>query len=360
MARRVILMAGTGKGVFFFESDEARSRWTLREPALPGWEVYSLLCDARDRPPRIYAGTSHMAYGAVLRVSDDLGRSWTQLEARPQYPKASGWEVKRIWQLAAGPEAGMVYAGVDEAGLFVSRDRGGSWQELSALTGHSSRSNWFPGAGGLCLHTVLVDRDDPRRLWVGISAVGVFRTTDAGASWTLCNKGLPVLPTGSDDASVACCVHKIVQDPARRDTLYMQYHGGVFRSTDGAESWQAIESGLSGNFGFPMVVSAAGELFVVPLHSDEQRFFRDGRFVVYRSRDRGETWQPLQQGLPQQAHYAGVLRDAMACDPLAPAGVYVGTTMGELYASNDAGSSWTRLPGTLPRIQAVKVAVLDG
>jgi photosystem II stability/assembly factor-like uncharacterized protein len=244
---------------------------------------------------------------------------------------------------------------VEEAGLFVSRDDGRTWTELDGLTRHPTRPQWFPGNGGMCLHTILVDPGNPRRLWVAASAIGVFRSDDAGATWKVCNRGLPTVPTGQEPASEVCrCVHKMVLDPAEPGVLYQQFHGGVFKSADGGESWQPIAQGLPSVFGFPMVVTPRGELFLVPLQSDEQRFVLQGALKVYRSRDRGRTWRAVSQGLPAEAQYVGVLRDSMAADALDPAGIYFGTTAGDVYASADAGESWRQLPGRLPRITTVK------
>lgn len=355
MGDRVQVIVGTVKGVFLYESDHKRGKWTIT-PSLPGWEIYSVL----GVNGRIYAGTSHYSYGPTIRVTSNKGKTWKQLEARPEYPKESGFKLNKIWQLVSGnpSEKNTIYAGVDEAGLFVTRDGAKSWSELSALTRDPSRAKWFPGNGGLCLHTILIDPNDKNRIVVGISAVGVFKTADGGQSWKNCNRDLPALPTGSDDKSVICCVHKMVMDPTNPDTLYMQYHGGVFKSSDCADSWTRIESGLPGNFGFPMVITKDGDLFVVPLESDEKRMMREGKFRVYRSSNGGKKWTALTKGLPKEPKYVGVLRDAMAVDPCATPGVYVGTTMGEVFYSRDAGDTWDRLPGTLPRITNVKTCVV--
>ena len=363
MDDRVVVLVGTGKGAFFFHSDGRRRDWRLTGPHLAGWEVYSLLGqgpaggNGNGAPGRVLAGAGHFVYGATVRVSEDLGETWTQIEHGPRYAEDSGFKLKKIWQIVPGhpSQPGTLYAGVDEAGLFVSRDGGASWSEVDALTKHPTRPNWNPGGGGLCLHTIVVDPTNPDRLWVGISAVGVFRTDDGGRSWKTCNTGLPNLATGSADADVCHCVHKIVLDPTDPARLFMQYHGGVFKSTDRGDSWQRIEDGLSGNFGFPMVMTRGGDLFVIPMESDEQRYAKGGRLRVYRSRDRGGSWRPLDRGLDAEPRYVGVLRDAMDADPLEPAGVYFGTTMGEVFFSRDAGDSWERLPGQFPRVTAVKV-----
>lgn len=354
MADHLVVLVGTTKGAFCYHSDARRQDWRLTGPHLGGWDIYSLFGDSR-HGNRLYAGTSHFVYGPTIRVSTDFGETWTQVEDSPKYEGDSTFKLKRIWQIVPG-HASMpdtLYAGVEEAGLFVSPDRGESWAELTGLTNHPTRPNWFPGNGGLCLHTILLDPNDPQRMWVAISAVGVFRTTDGGETWTVCNTGLPGVPTGMPASEVGRCVHKMVLDPRNTDTLYMQFHGGVFRSTDGADSWQPIEAGLPGNFGFPMVVTPRGDLFLIPLISDEQRYVRDGDLAVYRSQNGGAAWEATRQGLPEQ-QYVGVLRDAMAVDALEPAGVYFGTSMGEVYCSPDNGEHWERLPGQFPRITMLK------
>lgn len=360
MAEGVVLLVGTTKGAFFFYSDAARRDWRMTGPHMGGWEVYSLLGDSR-HGQRVWAGTASYVYGATIRVSENWGETWRQIENGPRYSKESGFTLKRIWQIVPGhpSEPDTLYAGVEEAGLFVSRDRGETWEELSGLTSHPTRPGWAPGNGGLCLHSILIDPTNPRRIWVAASAVGVFRSDDGGISWRVCNDGLPAVVTGMPYPEVGRCVHKVVLDPNNANTLYMQFHGGVFKSTDGADSWRPIETGLPGNFGFPIVVTPSGDLFVIPLHSDGERYLIDGRLRVWRSRDRGESWHPLERGLPEQPHYVGVLRDAMAVDTLEPAGIYFGTNMGELFYSPDEGESWRRLPGQFPRITTVKTWVLE-
>jgi len=348
----VLVAVGTNKGVFLYQSDAARKSWEMTGSHLAGWDVYSI---HRDSTGRIYAGTSHYVYGPTFRVTDDGGKNWQQFEARPAYPEGSEWSLKRIWQITGHPtEPNTLFAGVEEAGLFVSHDRGGSWKELDGLTRGRSKATWMPGAGGLCLHTVLINPKNPQEMWVGISAVGFFRSTDAGKTWTNHNKTLPKLGTGSPEEETACCVHKVVLDPHDPTKLYMQYHGGVCRSTDSGQNWSAIEKGLPSNFGFPMVVTHRGELFIAPLKADITRFFADEVMTIYRSKDRGDSWQPLRNGFPKEPSYAGVLRDSMAVDTLPTPGVYLGTTSGEVFASPDAGESWQRLPGTLPRIHCVR------
>lgn len=369
MSQRVILMVGTIKGLFLFESDANRQEWQVRGPLLGGWEVYSVLGDSR-HGQRIFAGTSHMAYGPSLRVSDDFGETWQEIEAGPSYAPDSGFKLNRIWQIIPGhaTQPDTLYAGVDEAGVFISHDRGTSWQELDGLTKHPSRPGWFPGAGGMCLHTILVHPDNPQRMWVGMSAIGVFRSEDGGQTWTPRNKGLGHAATGQPQEEVGYCVHKMALDPDDPDTLYMQEHTGVFMSTDAGDSWVAIEEGLPADriqhpemmpFGFPVVVTRNGDQFLVPLESSEQRTVKEGNLLVYRRMRGAPRWEIAGDAMPDEPRHVSVLRDAMTVDGLEPEGIYFGTTSGELFVSLDRGETWQRLPGLYPRVLHLKTWVLD-
>lgn len=364
MTERTVLWVGTVKGVYRFESDGDRREWRARPPLLPEWNVDALLPDPDD-PEHILLATSHAAWGPTLRETRDGGEGWTETLLRaPEDP--GDHPLSRVWHLARSPAPGTLYAGVEEAALYVSRDDGESWEEVEGLTRHPSRPHWMPGGGGLCLHTILVDPRDPRRMWVGISAVGVFRTSDGGETWEVVNDGLPpMVSTGSPDEDAAFCVHKIALDPSNPDRLFLQFHAhtftpdgerssGVFRSDDGGASWNAIDRSLPLKFGFPIVLSQRGELFVTPLVSDEVRVFEDGRPTVWRSADGGESWRGLKVRPEAEPVYSGVLRDAMALDGNEPTGVYFGTTSGDVYASADAGESWRRLPARLPRVLCVR------
>ena len=357
MSSQVVVLVGTTKGAFFFFSDEQRRDWRVTGPHMGGWEIYSLLGDPHGA--RIFAGTSSFVYGPTIRVSEDMGANWEQVANGPNYSAESGFKFKRIWQLAPGhpSEPDTLYAGVEEAGLFVSRDHGQTWQEVDSLTSHPTRPYWWPGGGGMCLHTILIDPNNAQRMWVAASAIGLFRSDDGGATWNTKTNGLPAVPTDEGHPDVSRCVHKVVLDPRDSNTMYMQFHGGVFKSTDAGDNWTAIENGLPGNFGFPMVITAAGDVFIVPLEADTHRYTRDGKLVVYRSRDGGASWAPSGTGLPDDHEFVGVLRDAMATDPFDPAGIYFGTTMGTLFYSADAGDTWQKLPGTYPRITYVKTWV---
>lgn len=371
MATQVAVLVGTTKGMFLYRSDTSRRDWRLSGPHLGGWEVYSLMGDSQ-HSHKIFAGTSHAAYGPSIRLSEDFGETWTQVEEGPRYCTESGFALNRIWQIVPGHESqpDTMFAGAEEAGLFVSRDRGTTWNELDGLTKHPTRPGWFPGAGGLCLHTILIDPGDPRRMWVAMSAVGVFRTDDGGETWKPCNNGLARVPTGQPYPEVGYCIHKMVQDPHDPNILYMQEHGGVYKSIDGAESWFPIEDGLPGGgqshspdyqgpFGFPICISPKGDLFLIPLESSEQRTMRGGKLLVYRMHNGSERWEPIGDVLPEEQRHVNVLRDAMAVDSLESSGTYFGTTSGEVYCSLDRGEKWDRLPGQFSRILAVKTWLLE-
>ena len=359
---RVLVMVGTVKGAFIFSSDEAREEWTIEGPLLKGWEVSNLTFDARGEPA-VWACVGHFVYGPTIQVSRDLGRTWAQIEHGPRYEEDSGHELNRIWCVAPGhaSEPGVLYAGVDQAGLFVSRDGGAHWREVRAVSEHPTRGDWSPGAGGMCCHTVLVDPADKDRIWLGISAVGAFRSEDGGATWEVKNEGLPIAADSKDFDNIGSCVHRMVLAPDVPDLLYQQNHQGLFRSRDGGDSWQSIQEGVPSDFGFPMVMHPRDSrtLYVLPLESDEYRFFARGQPVVYRTRDGGGSWQGLTDGLPDDFCYVGVLRHALAADGLDSCGIYFGTTGGQIYHSSDEGVSWRAMAAQLPRVLSVTAAVVD-
>lgn len=354
----LLVLIGTEKGAFTARrGDGSGGAWQTSGPHLPGWEV-SALTLANNGSARLLAGTTHYVYGATIRSSDDMGETWQEQPGSPSYDGERGFKMNRIWTIDAS-RPGALLAGVDEAGIFLSQDGGEHWRELRGLTDHPTRARWSPGNGGLCLHTIVRDPDDENRLWVAISAVGVFRSDDGGETWALKTDGLPPVPTGGDGAGIDRCVHRIALDPGSTDTLYMQFHGGVFRSTDAADTWHAIETGLPSNFGFPVVTTNPGELFVAPLDSDERRYMPAGRLRIFRSRDAGESWQDVSAGLPNEPQYVNVLRNAMATDPGNRGGIVFGTTMGQVYATSDGGESWEELPLQLPRVLSVSVHRVD-
>lgn len=382
MARNVTLAVGTNKGLFLFDGDPAAGKWRPREPLLPEWEISTVLLDPKD-PDHLTVGTVHYAWGATVRDSRDGGKTWTQTALREPEPEgqpkstdgngSTGGKrpIKRIWQIVRGNEKGVLYAGIDEAALYLSRDDGKSWSEVEGLTNHESRPHWQPGNGGLCLHSIVIDPRDSKRMWVGISAVGVFGTTDGGKSWEALNEGIaPMIFTGTENQDAMYCIHRIALDPTTPDRLYMQFHAhnftpdkshspGVYRSDNGGRLWKPIDKSLPADkFGFPMAVTRKGEIFVVPLY-DEARTFREGKAAVWCSRNGGESWERLEKGLTDEPRFSGVLRDAMVADAGNPAGVYFGTTTGDVFASGDAGRSWTRIPERLPRVLSVRAEVRD-
>jgi hypothetical protein len=366
LVKQVKLLVGTNKGVFVYSTNEERKDWKLSGPYLNGWEVYSVLGDNRNGHA-LFAGTSHAAYGPSIRVSYDFGETWTEIEEGPAYSEESGFSLNRIWQLVQGApsQPDTLYAGVEEAGLFVSHDRGLTWKELSGLTSHPTRPGWFPGAGGMCLHTIIIDPNRPQRIWVAMSSVGVFRSEDGGETWQTRNVGLARVPTGQPYEEIGYCIHKMAADPDNSDILYMQEHCGVFKSEDGGDSWTPDEEGLTlkeGDepFGFPFCVSPTGDLFLIPLESSEQRSMKDGKLLVYRRHRDESRWLPAGNVLPEEKRHVSVLRDAMSVDSLDPYGLYFGTTSGEIFCSIDRGESWQRLPGQLSRILSVKPWILEG
>ncbi len=348
----VLLIVGTEKGAFLLRSVAARTHWTVEGPVFKGWEVTTA---ARDVRGRYFLGVTSRVYGATVQLSDDLVK-WRQARDGPSYPQGSRRKLNRIWRIVA--DGRVLFAGVDEAGLFQSEDRGDTWKPVDGLNEHPTRDAWLPGAGGLCAHAILTDRENPLRMWCGISAVGVFRTDDGGRTWQPKNTGVPVAIADRVHRDIGYCVHALAQDPEDPGAVYRQDHKGVYRTRNGGDSWEKIENGLPSGFGFPMAIDPKTKaLFAVPLESDEYRMPPEGRLCVYRSRNRGDSWEPLRHGLPQEHAYAGVLRGALAVDGLDPAGVYVGTTAGSLYASADGGDTWQTIPVTLPRILGVAAFV---
>ncbi len=357
-----MVLVGTTKGLFTLRSGDDRGRFELSGPTFPGEEVYATCIDSRSGATRLFTGSVSNHWGPVLRRSDDLGSTWTEDErAALSFPPGTDASLARIWQLACGPgdEPDVMYAGVEPAALFRSDDGGRSFALVEGLWDHPHRPQWQPGGGGLCLHTVLVHPHDAQRLLIAISAAGVYRSDDGGATWRASNRGIVAgfLPDG-DDVEFGHCVHKVARDSGDPERLYLQHHGGIYRSDDGGGAWTAM-TGIAGmDFGFPVVAHPAqpSTAFLLPLESDEYRCTPDGHCVVWRTTDAGASWEPLTTGLPQQDAHVTVLRDGFTTDGQDPAGFYFGTRTGEVYASTDDGESWQLLAKHLPPVVSARAA----
>ena len=368
----VRVLVGTRKGAFVLEADGRRQDWEVRGPFFAGWEVYHVTGSPAE-PDRIWAAPSTGWFGQQMHRSDDGGRSWEPVGSEFRYAGVPGthqwydgtphpWEFARVWHLEPSvTDPDTVLAGVEDAALFRSVDGGQSWSEVPGLREHGSGPAWQPGAGGMCLHTILPDPRDPDRMLVAISAAGVFRTDDGGKSWRPANRGLVSAGIPDPDAEVGHCVHKLAAHPDRPDTVYMQKHWDVMRTDDGGANWYDIGGNLPTDFGFVVDVHAhePETVYVLPITSDSEHFPPEGRLRVYRSRSGGHEWEPLTVGLPQQHCYVDVLRDAMSVDRLDDCGVYFGTTGGQVYASADAGDSWAPIVRDLPAVLSVQVQTLS-
>jgi photosystem II stability/assembly factor-like uncharacterized protein len=358
MPTRVATLLGTKKGAFILESDTARCSWTLRGPFCEAWPINHVVADPATGT--IYAGGGNEWFGPAVWKSTDLGETWTHSSAGLTYSEGEE-PIRAVWSLA--PAHGRLYAGVQPAGLFRSDDAGQTWSHVEGLREHPSRPKWQPGAGGLILHSIVPDPADPDRTWVAISAAGVFATEDGGTTWETRNRGTRAdfLPEDQRYPEFGQCVHCLVMAPGRPERLYQQNHCGMYRSEDGGRSWESIEAGLPSSFGFPAVTHPRdpSTLFLLPLNGAiEGRYVPEGKAAVWRTRDAGASWQDLREGLPQQNAFFGVLRQAMSIDTLTPAGVYVGTNTGTLYASADEGEHWAAVADHLPPIYSVETLVL--
>jgi photosystem II stability/assembly factor-like uncharacterized protein len=359
----VLVLVGTTKGAFFLRSNAARADWELDGPHFPGQSVDALAYDSRDGRRRVWAGTISGHWGPGLRTSDDFGRTWDPPgPSRLRFPKDAGAALKRVWQITPGPaaEPRVLYAGVEPAALFRSLDGGRTWSLVRGLWDHPHRPKWMPGGGGLGLHTILTDPTDPRRLVIAISSGGVYRTDDGGATWQVKNRGIRAEFMPDKYPEFGQCVHKIGRHPARPGRLFLQNHWGLYRSDDAGDRWRDVASGVPSDFGFALAVHPhdADVAYVVPLESDLFRCTPDGKLRVYRTRDAGRSWEPLTKGLPQEHAFETVLRDALECDTLDPAGVYFGTRSGRLYCSADGGASWALAIEGLPPILCVRPVVV--
>jgi len=367
----VRILAGTRKGAFILESDGARKQWDISGPYFAGWEIYHIKGSPVE-PDRIYVSQSSSWFGQQIQRSSDGGKSWEPVGNNFAYEGVPGthqwydgtphpWEFKRVWHLEPSlTDCEAVYAGVEDAALFHTTDGGKSWQELSGLRGHGSGPHWQPGAGGMCLHTILLDPVDPKRMFIAISAAGAFRTDNGGETWRPINKGLKSEYIPDPTADVGHCVHRLAMHPSRPNVLFMQKHWDVMRSNDAGDSWQEVSGNLPTDFGFVIDVHAhePDTIYVVPIKSDSEHFPPDGQLRVWRSRTGGNEWEPLTKGLPQSNCYVNVLRDAMAVDSLDSCGIYFGTTGGQVYASADGGDTWSAIVRDLPPVLSVEAQTL--
>jgi photosystem II stability/assembly factor-like uncharacterized protein len=352
----VVVLVGTKRGLFIARSDQRRMEWHISEPHLAGREIYHAAVDPRDGS--MWAASAHAVWGAHIHRSGDGGTTWEVLQSAPHYDDDRG--LTAVWHLAPGHarEPHTLFAGIEPAGLFVTRDRGASWQSVHALNDHPSNASWQPAGGALALGSILIDPRDPKRIYCALSAGGCYRSDDGGASWKTINAGTRAefLPTRYPEYGQ--CVHKMLLHPLQPDRLYQQNHCGVYRSDDRGESWTEITNGLPSEYGYVLAIDAHDPdvAYVVPEQSSHMRTVVDGKLRVYRTRDAGATWDALHEGLPQEHAYVGLLREAMSADDLDPCGVYLGTSSGHLFASNDRGDTWRMIAGFLPRILSVTVA----
>jgi photosystem II stability/assembly factor-like uncharacterized protein len=389
------LLVGTRKGAFVLTSDGKRKHWDVSGPHFAGWEIYHVKGSPVD-PNRLYASQTSAWFGQIIQRSDDGGKTWIQPGTPPGEPTTTPdgmpkgesnkfvydtspetgkpltthmwydgtqhpWEFKRVWHLEPSlHDADTVYAGVEDAALFESRDGGESWQELAGLRGHGTGPKWQPGAGGMCLHSILLDPKSPKRIFIAISAAGAFRTDDGGKTWKPINQGLHSQYIPDPKAEVGHCVHHIAMHPKRPNTLFMQKHWDVMRSDDAGDSWREVSGNLPSDFGFPIDIHAhePDTIYVVPIKSDSEHFPPDGKLRVYRSRTGGNEWEELTKGLPQRDCYVNVLRDAMTVDSLDLCGVYFGTTGGQVYGSADGGDTWNPIVRDLPAVLSVEAQTL--
>ena len=368
---KVRVLVGTRKGAFILTSDGKRESWEVNGPLFAGWEMYHLKGSPAD-PNRLYASQSTGWFGQLIQRSDDGGQTWTPVGNKFVYEGTPGthqwydgtphpWEFARVWHLEPShSDPDTVYAGVEDAAIFRTSDGGQSWQELPGLRTHGSGPHWQPGAGGLCLHTILLNPRDEKQIVIAISAAGAFRSDDGGATWMPINRGLRSEGIPNPAAEVGHCVHHIARHQSRPQVLFMQKHWDVMRSDDFGDSWTEVSGNLPSDFGFAIDVHAhePETIYVVPIKSDSEHFPPEGKLRVYRSRSGGNEWEALTSGLPQQDCYVNVLRDAMAVDALDPCGIYFGTTGGQVYGSANGGDRWTPIVRDLPAVLSVEVQTL--
>ena len=361
-----LLLVGTMKGAFIFRSDGARKKWDVAGPYFPGRSVYAMNFDGRNGRQRLWAAVNSSFWGSFLSSSNDFGQTWSDPEAyNIKFPEGSEVSLKQIWQIVPGhpSEPDTLYCGVEPAALFKSTDAGETWSLERGLFDHPHRTQWMPGGGGLCLHTILPDPSNDQRLFVAISTGGVYRTDDSGQNWQPRNKGIFVkfLPPGQQYPEWGQCVHKVVSHAANPDRMFLQHHWGVYRSDDAGDSWIDIGKGLPSDFGFALEIDPhdANTVYIIPIESDEFRCTPEAKLRVYRTRNAGESWEALTEGLPQEDAFETILRDSMKADTNDPTGLYFGTRNGKLFGSNNGGNSWTAISEGLPAITCVKTATIN-
>lgn len=360
----VLLLVGTMKGAFVLRSDSSREDWDIGGPYFPGRAIYAMAHDKRNGRNRLWAAVNSSYWGSYLSSSDDYGKTWTEPETYGvKFPEDTDSSVKQIWQIAEGhpTEPDTLYCGVEPAALFKSTDAGESWSLVRGLYDHPHRPQWMPGGGGLCLHTILPDPSNPQRLYIAISTGGVYRTDDGGANWQPRNQGVRAqfLPPDQQYPEWGQCVHKIVSHPSQPDRMFLQNHWGLYKTENGGDSWTDMANGVPSDFGFAMEIDPndANRVFIIPLESDEFRCTPEGKLRVYRTSDAGASWEPMTNGLPQENALETVLRDAMCADELNPTGVYFGTRNGKLFGSTNSGDSWSAIEESLPPVVCVKTTV---
>ena len=393
---KVRVLVGTRKGAFILSADGKRKNWTVEGPHFMGWELHHIKGSAKD-PNRLYASQNSSWFGQIIQRSDDGGKTWhqpgtppgTEMKSPEGFPMGESnkfvydespktgkpltthmhydgtqkpWVFKRVWHIEPSlDDPDTAYAGVEDAAIFKTTDGGKTWNEMTGLRGHKSGETWMPGAGGMCLHTILLDPKNKKRMYVAISAAGTFRSDDAGKTWKPVNKGLRSQYMPDQDAETGHCVHRIAMHPDKPNTLFMQKHWDIMRTDDAGDNWVKVSGNLPTDFGFPIDVHAhePETIYVVPIKSDSEHYVHEGKLRVYRSKTGGNEWEPLTKGLPQKDCYVNVLREAMAVDTLDKCGIYFGTTGGQVYVSPDGGDTWDAIVRDLPAVMSVEVQTLS-